>query len=149
MLRELPKRLKASSVASKMHSVSIRLLREARKDDSALGVTSARLSALSVLVFGGPATLGRLAATEQVSQPTMTRIAAALVRGGYARRTVAPNDRRFAYLEATAKGRRLLEDGRRNRESRLAALLGRCSPEDLATCDAAATILARALREEE
>ncbi len=146
MLRESPTRLKASSVAAKLHSLSIRLLREARKDDFRLGVTSARLSALSVLVFGGPTTLGRLAEIEQVSQPTMTRIAAALTRGGYAKRTVAPDDRRYALLEATAKGRRLLEDGRRNRESRLAALLATLSPKDLRTCNAAADLLAAALR---
>ncbi len=149
MLRESPRRLKASSVAAKLHSVSIRLLREARKDDPRLGVTSARLSALSVLVFGGPATLGRLAALEQVSQPTMTRIAAALVRGGYARRSADPNDRRYALLEATAKGRRLLEDGRRNRESRLAAVLAHLGPDELATCDAAADVLAYALRRDD
>ena len=76
----------------------------------------------------------------------MTRIAAALTRGGYAKRTVAPDDRRYALLEATAKGRRLLEDGRRNRESRLAALLATLSPKDLRTCNTAADLLAAALR---
>jgi DNA-binding MarR family transcriptional regulator len=125
--------------------VSIRLLRESRKDDAKLGVTAARLSALSVLVFGGPQTLRRLAEIEQVSQPTMTRIAAALARGGYARRRVDPSDRRFAILEATPKGRRLLDDGRRRRESRLAALLDRLTPEQLEACAHAADVLTAAL----
>ena len=45
-----------------LHSAAIHLLRGLRAADRASGLTPARLSALSVLVFGGPCTLGELAA---------------------------------------------------------------------------------------
>jgi len=42
--------------------------------DRESGVGPAQLSALSVLVFGGPRSLGELADAEQVRPPTMSRI---------------------------------------------------------------------------
>jgi hypothetical protein len=43
-----------SSVADALHSAAIHLLRKIRKEDERTGITASRLSALSVLVFGGP-----------------------------------------------------------------------------------------------
>src|SRR3954463_14052103 len=63
-------------LADRLHSTAIHLLRRVRKQDVAIGQGPARLSALSVLVFGGPKTLGELAAAEQVKPPTMSRIVA-------------------------------------------------------------------------
>ena len=63
-----------------LHSAAIHLLRRVRKQDAATGEGPARLSALSVLVFGGPMTLGQLAAAEQVKPPTMSRIVTGLER---------------------------------------------------------------------
>ncbi len=68
------------AVADRLHSAAIHLLRRVRKQDVATGEGPARLSALSVLVFGGPKTLGELAAAEQVKPPTMSRIVAGLAR---------------------------------------------------------------------
>ena len=63
------------SVADRLHSAAIQLLRRLRREDQAMGLTAARASALSVLVFGGrPLTLGALAQAEQVSAPTITRL---------------------------------------------------------------------------
>jgi hypothetical protein len=44
--------------ADRLHSATIHLLRHARKRDTLAGQGPARLSALSVLVFGGPMALG-------------------------------------------------------------------------------------------
>jgi len=52
------------AVADRLHSAAIHLLRRVRKQDAVSGVGPAQLSALSVLVFGGPKTLGDLAAQE-------------------------------------------------------------------------------------
>ena len=62
---------KKSSVeaADRFHSAAIHALRHVRREDPATGVSAARLSALSVLVFAGPRTLGELAAAEQVAGP--------------------------------------------------------------------------------
>jgi len=68
------KNKRSEVVADGLHSAAIHLLRRVRKQDTKTGEGPARLSALSVLVFGGPKTLGELAAAEQVRPPTMTRI---------------------------------------------------------------------------
>src|SRR5947208_1023753 len=78
--------------ADRFHSAAIHALRHVRREDPATGLGAARLSALSVLVFGGPRTLGELAAAEQVRPPTMTSIVRALESGGYVRRGSDPND---------------------------------------------------------
>src|ERR1035438_7251479 len=83
-------------VADRLHSAAIHLLRHARKQDVLAKVGPARLSALSVLVFGGPMALGQLAAAEQVKAPTMSRIVAALQQSGLARiKTDAADGRRI------------------------------------------------------
>ena len=53
-------------VADRVHSSAIHLLRRLRRVDEETGLSAPKLSALSVLVFGGPCSMGRLAAAEQV-----------------------------------------------------------------------------------
>src|SRR5919206_339955 len=52
--------------ADRFHSAAIHALRHVRREDPASGLSAARLSALSVLAFGGPRTLGELAAAEDL-----------------------------------------------------------------------------------
>ena len=132
-------------IANDLHAVAIALLRTVRREDDALGLTSARLSALSVLVFAGPKTLGELAAIEQVSLPTMTRIAAALCKAGHVRRIIDPADRRYVRLESTRSGERLLEEGRRRRVARVAAIVEGLSPKELLACGVALDALRNAI----
>src|SRR5207302_8431945 len=82
------------TVADGLHSAAIHLLRRVRKQDIASGEGPARLSALSVLVFGGPKTLGELAAAEQVKPPTMSRIVTGLARSRLVKVTADPEDGR-------------------------------------------------------
>jgi DNA-binding MarR family transcriptional regulator len=131
------------AVADAIHSAAIHLLRRVRKEDEEAGIGPARLSALSVLVFGGPMRLTDLARAEQVKAPTMTKIAAGLERDGLVRRRVDPNDARAINLEATAKGTRLLQAGRERRVRRLAGALRRATPEELHVLANAAAILER------
>lgn len=150
MLIEWKTSLKASSlglgaIATDLHAVAIRLLRQVRQEDDASGLTAARLSALSVLVFGGRKTLGELARVEQVSLPTMTRISAALAKAGYVKRTIDPDDRRYVYLEATGRGLTLLEVGRERRVARLSALLASLTSSELAACERALAALRRVI----
>ena len=83
------------AVADRLHSAAIHLLRRVRKEDDASGLTAPRLSALSVLVFGGPKTIGELAAAEQVRPPTMSVIVADLARAGLVTREPDPDDGRI------------------------------------------------------
>src|SRR5207302_10806904 len=111
--------------ADRLHSASIHVLRRVAREDSASGLSSARLSALSVLVFGGARTLGELAAAEQVRPPTMTRIVQALEAARLLRREPDSRDGRVHHLQATAKGRRVLQHGSERRVANRAALLSR------------------------
>src|SRR5919197_5248022 len=127
--------------ADRFHSAAIHALRHVRREDPGTGLSAARLSALSVLVYGGPRTLGELAAAEQVRPATMTRIAQSLVEDGYARRAADPHDRRVVRLSATAKGRRVMQRGRERRVTNLARLLERLSPDEVARVHAAAGLI--------
>lgn len=143
-------RLSSSNVeaADRFHSAAIHALRHVRREDPATGLSAARLSALSVLVYGGPRTLGELAAAEQVRPATMTRIAQSLVEDGYARREADPADGRVVRLSATPKGRRVMQTGRERRVTNLARLLGRLSPDEVRQVREAAELVEKALAEE-
>lgn len=108
------------SIADQLHSVAIHLLRQLRREDDASGISAPRLSALSVVVFGGPVTLGQLAAAEQVKPPTMTRIVTGLEKDGLIQRKDDARDKRLTQIHATAKGRRVLGAGRARRVEKLA-----------------------------
>jgi DNA-binding MarR family transcriptional regulator len=112
---------RAEALADQLHSCAIHLLRQLRKEDDASGLSAPRLSALSVVVFGGPLTLGRLAAAEQVKPPTMTRIVTGLEKDGLVQRAGDPRDRRLTRIHATVKGQRVLAAGRARRIEKLAA----------------------------
>jgi len=108
-----------TEIADRLHSAAIHLLRRVRVRDRESGIGPAQLSALSVLVFGGPRSLGELADAEQVRPPTMSRIVAGLERAGLIRRHATEDGRRVR-LEASAKGRKILEAGRQRRVESLA-----------------------------
>jgi len=135
----------ARSVATvdRIQSAAIHLLRRLRLEDAASGLSAPRLSALSVIVFAGPITLGDLAAAEQVRPPTMTRLVQALQRDGLVNRETDREDRRVVRVRATEKGRRILLEGRKRRVRALAERLQSLSPAELGALDSAATVLER------
>jgi DNA-binding MarR family transcriptional regulator len=130
-------------VADRLHSAAIHLLRRVRRVDEATGLSAARLSALSVVVFGGPTTLGALARAEQVTAPTMSKLVDALEREGLVTRLADERDRRAVLVRPTAEGERILVEGRRRRIDELAALFGELSPDELETLGSAAAIVER------
>src|ERR687884_740712 len=131
--------------ADRFHSAAIHALRHVRREDPASGLSAARLSALSVLVFGGSRTLGELAAAEHVRPATMTRIVQALEQEGLVRRESDPADGRVTRLHATAKGERVMWRGRERRVSNLAALLQRLSRDEVKLVRDASALVERAL----
>src|SRR5260370_23150613 len=132
-----------TAVADALHSAAIHLLRGVRKEDERTGVGPARLSALSVLVFAGPMRLTELARIEQVKPPTMTKVIAGLEAGGLVRRRADAEDARAVTLEATRRGTKLLQEGRRRRVERLTAALQVLAPEDVDILARAAAIIDR------
>jgi DNA-binding MarR family transcriptional regulator len=128
-------------VANRLNSAAIHLLRRISRDDGADGVTGARLSALSVLVFGGAQSLSQLARREGVASPTMSRIVDGLVRDGFVERTTVEDDRRQSRIVVTEDGRRLLERGRARRIRNLAAEVEGLAPDELHALERALDVL--------
>jgi DNA-binding MarR family transcriptional regulator len=131
------------AVADALHSAAIHLLRGVRKEDVRSGLGPARLSALSVLVFAGPMRLSDLARIEQVRPPTMTKVVAGLEARGLAKRRADADDARAVRMEATARGTKLLQEGRRRRVARLTEGLQALSADELDIVGRAAALIER------
>lgn len=132
--------------ADRIHSAAIHLLRRVREVDAeAMGLSPARASALSVLVFGGARSLTELAAAERVTAATMSKLVSALEQEGFVRRYPDVNDARAIRIEASAKGRRILERGRAKRLDLLERLLSEATADEVEAVRVAAEAVERAL----
>jgi DNA-binding MarR family transcriptional regulator len=135
----------ATDIADRLHSAAIHLLRRVRREDAMAPVTPAQASALSVLVFAGPLTVGDLADAEQVRSPTMTRVVDQLARHGLADREAVATDGRRTLVRATDAGLQLIAEGRQRRVAFLAHMFESLPTEDLNTLRRAANLLADVL----
>jgi DNA-binding MarR family transcriptional regulator len=131
----------STELADRIHSAAIHVLRYLRSEDDVLGVSAPKLSALSVLVFRGPLAVGELAAAEQVTAATTSRLVSDLEAAGLAQRSVDANDARVRRVSATARGVALLKEGRSRRVARLAKGLERLSRADRRVLERAAGLL--------
>ena len=102
-------------LADKLHSAAIRLLRAVRVADAETGLSAPKLSALSVLAFGGPQSLTSLARAEQVTAATMSKLVSDLEAEGLVAKRTDTADRRGLRIEATARGRAVMQEGRKRR----------------------------------
>jgi DNA-binding MarR family transcriptional regulator len=134
-------------LADVLHSAAIHLLRKLRREDAASGLNAPRLSALSVVVFAGPVTLGDLAGAEQVRPPTMTRIVDALAEQGLVVKKKNARDGRSTLIHATAAGEKLLMQGRERRVRALSAQIAALDAKERAALGGAAEILKRVIAE--
>jgi len=133
----------AQETARLLNSGAIHLLRGLRRVDRLTSLSPARLSALSVLVFGGPCTLGRLAAIEDVAGPTMTRIVDGLVDLGLALRSPHPDSARSVRIEATDRGAELMRDAAERRVAAIVRALEMLPQREQARLASAAPALVR------
>jgi DNA-binding MarR family transcriptional regulator len=85
--------------------------------------------ALGTLEREGPARVTTLAAAASIRQPAMTELVQRLERQSLVTRVDDPGDARAALVTITDTGRALLDDQRRDRRERMAALL-KALPED-------------------
>ena len=130
--------LSSEHVADRVHSAAIHVLRSVRPQDAQASIGPAALSALSVLVFAGPRTVGELARAEQVRSPTMTGVLKGLEAAGLVRRERAAEDGRRSVVRATPAGRRLMQRARRRRIAALAGRVDDLTPDERETLLAAA-----------
>ena len=131
----------------RFHHLAIRLLRRLRAVDEGHGLAGPRASALSVLVFRGPQSLGELAAAEGVKPPTMSRLVKAMQAEGLVEAEVTAHDQRQIRIVASAKGRRLMLAGRERRLAAIAKLVADASPGEAKALATVVELLARALGE--
>lgn len=97
-------------------------------DRSDLSTTAA--TTLNRVDREGPIRLTTLAVKEGVSQPSMTQLIQRLERAGVVTRLPDPDDRRAALIGITSAGRALLDERKRRRRERLAALMATLTPEE-------------------
>lgn len=134
---------RATELADAVHSAAIHVLRYLRTEDEALGLSAPKLSALSVLVFRGPLTVGELARAEQVTPATISRLVTELQELGLAVRSADETDARVRVVTPTPEGEALLREGRRRRVARLAGAVDQLGAEDRQVLARAASLLER------
>lgn len=127
--------------ARALNSGAIHLLRGMRAIDRQSGLSAARLSALSVLVFSGSKPLGKLAEVEGVAGPTMTRIVDGLCQLGLAERTEHPLNGRISLVAATEAGTALMMQAANRRIDAIAAAIAGLDPAQQELINDAAPLL--------
>jgi DNA-binding MarR family transcriptional regulator len=128
-------------VATVLHRAAIRLLRAVRVADDETSISAPKLSALSVLAFGGAMSLSALARAEQVTPATMSKLASDLEAEGLVAKRADREDKRGICIEVTARGRALMEEGRRRRLVLLQKRVAKLSRDERALLDKAAAIM--------
>lgn len=141
-----PEVIDPENVADQIHSASIHLLRALRGKDKVLGISPARLSALSVLYFMGPITISQLAAAEGVKLPTASRLIKDMVRDQLVLRERSEDDGRSSFISISPKGKTLFERGRVNRLMALTTALENLSVDNHQTLEKAAILMKNAAK---
>ena len=137
----------AMELAARLASISTVLQRHLSRADTGEGLTRARLSALALLVLGGPRTLGDLASAEHVRPPTMTRLIHAMEADGLVSRRANPDDARSVVIEATPKGVKQLQKGRTRQIAPLAETISDLDRAERLQLEEATDLLGRVLRD--
>lgn len=117
-------------LADRLTLSAVRLTRWLRAADPAPRLSGPQASALAVVVHAGRIRMSDLAALEEVSRPTITRVAGELGALGLIDRTVDAQDRRVMWLTATDSGRILLAEGQARRIAPLAEAISQLTPGD-------------------
>ena len=130
-------------VANALHRAAIRLLRMVRVADAETGISAPKLSALSVLTFGGPQSLKRLAGAEQVTPATMSKLVSDLEAEGLVAKRTDREDKRGLRIEVTAKGRALMEAGRKSRLALLHTRIAKLTREERTQLAEASALMMR------
>lgn len=131
----------ALEVADRLHSAAIRVLRAVRVADDETGLSAPKLSALSVLIYGGAKSLTALARTEQVTAATMSKLVSDLEAEGLVAKRADAADRRGIRIEATARGRALFQAARKRRLELLRNRVAKLSAQDRARLRDAADLM--------
>lgn len=131
-----------AELAARLRLSVTRLARRLRQE-AEIGLSPTLLSSLAVISNHGPLTLGHLAEIENVSPPTITKIAKRLEAAGLVERITDADDRRVRYVECTELGHELLQTSRERKNAWLAGKLDELTPDDRDAITAALEALER------
>ena len=131
-----------TDVAVRLRAATARLARRLRRETRAQA-TQSQLSALGAIDRLGPVTLGELAAFEQVTPPTMTRLVQGMEAAGWVARAADPADRRVARISLAPAGVAMIGEVRSGRDAWIARRLAQLSPDDQAAVPRLVALLER------
>ena len=109
----------------------------------AAGLTPTRVAVLLNVVRAGPVRLAEVAEQEGLNPTLLSRTIGHLVDDGLVVRTTDPTDRRSAWVEATADGRKLAQRIRRQRTAAVEAALAQLDADDRRALETALPALER------
>jgi DNA-binding MarR family transcriptional regulator len=118
---ELESQTSQADVNERLRAAIGKLSRRLRPTLAGSGLTPSQISVLFTVVRMGPIRLSELAALEGVNATMLSRITAQLCDAGLIARSADPQDRRSAFVRATAAGRRIRERIHRERTCALGA----------------------------
>lgn len=98
-----------------------KLSRRLRPTVAGAGLTPSQTSVLFTIVHMGPLRLSEVSEIESLNPTMLSRITAQLCDSGLIRRSADPDDRRAAFVQATAAGRRIRGQIHRERTQALSA----------------------------
>lgn len=132
-----------TETAQRLRIVFGRLTRLLRPTAAGLAadLTPTRAAVLLNTVRNGPVRLADVAEQEGLNPTLLSRTVAHLAQDGLITRTADEDDRRSAWLEATAAGHELAAQVRAQRTRAVEVALAALSPEDRALIDAAVPAL--------
>ena len=116
--------------AARLRIAVARLSRRLRPTEAAGSLTATEVDVLVAAERRGPIRLSDLASFAGLNPTMLSRLIPKLETAGLVRRLGAEGDRRVCRLEATAKGHRLLERIRSERNDALSKRLAELSPEE-------------------
>jgi DNA-binding MarR family transcriptional regulator len=100
---------------ARLRAVIGRLSRRLRPTVAGSGLTPSQISALFTIVRLGPLRLSEVAEIESLNPTMLSRITAQLCDAGLISRAADPGDRRAAFVQSTAAGRKMRERIHRER----------------------------------
>jgi len=132
------RRRPAGRAAAVLHDLLVSFVRRTPRDMSLTSVL-----ALSTLDRTGPRRVTELAASEGITQPSVTALVAGLVRAGYVERRSDPSDRRVVMVAITEAGSAFVRERRAATAQVFADAVDRLSPQEAATLGAALPVIER------
>jgi DNA-binding MarR family transcriptional regulator len=134
-------------LAQRLNSATVHLMRALRQDRPASGLAAEHSSALGVVVFAGPISIGALARSERVSAPAMTKTVGILEAAALVTRERDKSDARVINVRATRKATELVLRGRDDRVVRIGKALSTFSSAETARLSAAIGTFERLVRD--